>query len=247
MKSLLISCCISILLYSCKPIGNNLLAHEIIDTSINVSGVDKIANSILTFKFRDKNYFAVRNNGMFELSRVFTKNNDTINDILSNSGFKRIKNSKPLKIQDSMAIKFSESVNSVHYFSILPYGLNDKAVQKKLLGETKIRGDNYYKIQITFSKENGGVDFDDIFIYWIRKGDFKIGYIAYLFHTNGGGMRFREVRKEHIIAGISFVDYDNYKPKNSNIKLENLDKIFEKGELEKISEINLKDIKIIFN
>jgi hypothetical protein len=201
----------------------------------------------LTFKFRDKNYFAVRNNGMFELSRVFTKNNDTINDILSNSGFKRIKNSKPLKIQDSMAIKFSESVNSVHYFSILPYGLNDKAVQKKLLGETKIRGDNYYKIQITFSKENGGVDFDDIFIYWIRKGDFKIGYIAYLFHTNGGGMRFREVRKEHIIAGISFVDYDNYKPKNSNIKLENLDKIFEKGELEKISEINLKDIKIIFN
>jgi hypothetical protein len=184
---------------------------------------------------------------MFELSRVFTKNNDTINDILSNSGFKRIKNSKPLKIQDSMAIKFSESVNSVHYFSILPYGLNDKAVQKKLLGETKIRGDNYYKIQITFSKENGGVDFDDIFIYWIRKGDFKIGYIAYLFHTNGGGMRFREVRKEHIIAGISFVDYDNYKPKNSNIKLENLDKIFEKGELEKISEINLKDIKIIFN
>jgi hypothetical protein len=234
-------------LYSCKPIDNNLLAHEIIDTSINVSGVDKIANSILTFKFRDKNYFAVRNNGMFELSRVFTKNNDTINDILSNSGFKRIKNSKPLKIQDSMAIKFSESVNSVHYFSILPYGLNDKAVQKKLLGETKIRGDNYYKIQITFSKENGGVDFDDIFIYWIRKGDFKIGYIAYLFHTNGGGMRFREVRKEHIIAGISFVDYDNYKPKNSNIKLENLDKIFEKGELEKISEINLKDIKIIFN
>jgi len=234
-------------LYSCKPIDNNLLAHEIIDTSINVSGVDKIANSILTFKFRDKNYFAVRNNGMFELSRVFTKNNDTINDILSNSGFKRIKNSKPLKIQDSMAIKFSESVNSVHYFSILPYGLNDKAVQKKLLGETKIRGDNYYKIQITFSKENGGVDFDDIFIYWIRKGDFKIGYIAYLFNTNGGGMRFREVRKEHIIAGISFVDYDNYKPKNSNIKLENLDKIFEKGELEKISEINLKDIKIIFN
>jgi len=234
-------------LYSCKPIDNNLLAHEIIDTSINVSGVDKIANSILTFKFRDKNYFAVRNNGMFELSRVFTKNNDTINDILSNSGFKRIKNSKPLKIQDSMAIKFSESVNSVHYFSILPYGLNDKAVQKKLLGETKIKGDNYYKIQITFSKENGGVDFDDIFIYWIRKGDFKIGYIAYLFHTNGGGMRFREVRKEHIIAGISFVDYDNYKPKNSNIKLENLDKIFEKGELEKISEINLKDIKIIFN
>ena len=247
MKSLLISCCISILLYSCKPIDNNLLAHEIIDTSINVSGVDKIANSILTFNFRDKNYFAVRNNGMFELSRVFTKNNDTINDILSNSGFKRIKNSKPLKIQDSMAIKFSESVNSVHYFSILPYGLNDRAVQKKLLGEVKIKGDNYYKIEITFSKENGGVDYDDIFIYWIKKQNFKIGFLAYEYNTNGGGMRFREVRKEHLISGISLVDYNNYKPINSSIKLNNLDRIFQKGELEKISEIKLEDIKIIFN
>ena len=247
MKPLFILCFISIFLFSCKPLENNLSAQEIIDASICVSGVDKIANTTLSFNFRDTFYVASRNNGRFELNRFFIKNNDTINDVLSNSGFKRIKNSKPLQIQDAMAIKFSESVNSVHYFSILPYGLNDKAVQKKLLGETKIRGDNYYKIQITFSKENGGVDFDDIFIYWIRKGDFKIGYIAYLFHTNGGGMRFREVRKEHIIAGISFVDYDNYKPKNSNIKLENLDKIFEKGELEKISEINLKDIKIIFN
>ena len=247
MKPLFILCFISIFLFSCKPLENNLSAQEIIDASIRVSGVDKIANATLSFNFRDTFYVASRNNGRFELNRFFIKNNDTINDVLSNSGFKRIKNSKPLQIPDAMAIKFSESVNSVHYFSILPYGLNDKAVQKKLLGETKIRGDNYYKIQITFSKENGGVDFDDIFIYWIRKGDFKIGYIAYLFHTNGGGMRFREVRKEHIIAGISFVDYDNYKPKNSNIKLENLDKIFEKGELEKISEINLKDIKIIFN
>ena len=247
MKPLFILCFISIFLFSCKPLENNLSAQEIIDASIRVSGVDKIGNATLSFNFRDTFYVASRNNGRFELNRFFIKNNDTINDVLSNSGFKRIKNSKPLQIPDAMAIKFSESVNSVHYFSILPYGLNDKAVQKKLLGETKIRGDNYYKIQITFSKENGGVDFDDIFIYWIRKGDFKIGYIAYLFHTNGGGMRFREVRKEHIIAGISFVDYDNYKPKNSNIKLENLDKIFEKGELEKISEINLKDIKIIFN
>ena len=247
MKPLFILCFISIFLFSCKPLENNLSAQEIIDASIRVSGVDKIANATLSFNFRDTFYVASRNNGRFELNRFFIKNNDTINDVLSNYGFNRIKNSKPLQIPDAMAIKFSESVNSVHYFSILPYGLNDKAVQKKLLGETKIRGDNYYKIQITFSKENGGVDFDDIFIYWIRKGDFKIGYIAYLFHTNGGGMRFREVRKEHIIAGISFVDYDNYKPKNSNIKLENLDKIFEKGELEKISEINLKDIKIIFN
>ena len=241
-------CCLFLVsLTSCKTDKKLLTAQQIIDNSINMSGVDKIHNSTLSFNFRDKIYIAERNSGVFVLKRISEMKEVQIEDQLSNQGFQRLINSRPSIVADSMAVKYIESINSVHYFSILPYGLNDKAVQKKLLGETKIRGDNYYKIQITFSKENGGVDFDDIFIYWIRKGDFKIGYIAYLFHTNGGGMRFREVRKEHIIAGISFVDYDNYKPKNSNIKLENLDKIFEKGELEKISEINLKDIKIIFN
>ena len=120
-------------------------------------------------------------------------------------------------------------------------------MQKKLLGESKIKGDKYYKIEITFSKENGGVDYDDIFIYWIKKENFKIGFVAYRYNTNGGGIRFREVRKEQFIAGISLVDYNNYKPINSSIKLNNLDRIFQKGELEKISEIKLEDIKIIFN
>ena len=247
MKSLFILCFISFFLFSCKALENNPSAQEIIDASIRVSGLDKIANAKLSFNFRDKHYVALRNNGRFELNRVFINNNDTIIDVLSNSGFKRIKNSKPLQIQDAMASKFSESVNSVHYFSILPYGLNDKAVQKKLLGESKIKGDKYYKIEITFSKENGGVDYDDIFIYWIKKENFKIGFVAYRYNTNGGGIRFREVRKEHFIAGISLVDYNNYKPINSSIKLNNLDRIFQKGELEKISEIKLEDIKIIFN
>ena len=247
MKSLFILCFVSIFLFSCKPSENNLSAQEIIDASIRVSGVDKIANAKLSFNFRDKHYVALRNNGRFELNRVFINNNDTIIDVLSNSGFKRIKNSEPIQIQDAKASKLSESVNSVHYFSILPYGLNDKAVQKKLLGESKIKGDKYYKIEITFSKENGGVDYDDIFIYWIKKENFKIGFVAYRYNTNGGGIRFREVRKEQFIAGISLVDYNNYKPINSSIKLNNLDRIFQKGELEKISEIKLEDIKIIFN
>ena len=55
--------------------------------------------------FRDKYYSASRNNGSFNLNRVFINNNDTINDVLSNSGFERIKNSKPIEVQDSMASK----------------------------------------------------------------------------------------------------------------------------------------------
>lgn len=247
MRSLFILCSISIVIFSCKPIEKEFLAQEIIDKSINLSGTGKIANATLSFEFRDKYYSASRNNGIFNLNRVFINNNDTINDVLSNSGFKRVKNSKPIEVQDSMAIKYSESINSVHYFSVLPFGLNDKAVQKKLLGISKIKGKKYYKIKITFLKEGGGIDYDDVFIYWIGKENFKVGYLAYTFSINGGGKRFREVRNEHLIEGIRFVDYNNFKPKNTNSKLEYLDQIFEKDELIKVSEINLKNLEITFN
>jgi len=146
-----------------------------------------------------------------------------------------------------MVVKYSESVNSVHYFSVLPYGLNDIAVKKTLLGEVEIKGKEFYKIKITFSKENGGVDYNDIFIYWIKKDNFKLGYLAYKYTTNWGGMRFREVCKEYFTNGIFFADYDNYEPKNPNVRLNQLDKIFEKKGLKKISEIKLNDINIVFN
>lgn len=234
-------------MFTCKPSKKKLSAQDIIDTCIDVSGVNKLSNATLTFNFRDKFYAAKRKNGEYSLTRVFTIGNDTIKDILSNSGFERIKNSKPIEVQDSMAVKYSESVNSVHYFSVLPYGLNDIAVKKTLLGEVEIKGKEFYKIKITFSKENGGVDYNDIFIYWIKKDNFKLGYLAYKYTTNGGGMRFREVCKEYFTNGIFFADYDNYEPKNPNVRLNQLDKIFEKKGLKKISEIKLNDINIVFN
>ena len=234
-------------MFTCKPTEKKLSAQDIIDTCIDVSGANKISNATLTFNFRDKFYLAKRKHGEYYLTRIFTIGKDTIKDILSNSGFERIKNSKRIEVQDSIAVKYSESVNSVHYFSVLPYGLNDIAVKKTLLGEVEIKGEEFYKIKITFSKENGGVDYNDIFIYWIKKDNFKLGYLAYKYTTNGGGMRFREVCKEYFTNGIFFADYDNYEPKNPNVRLNQLDKIFEKKGLKKISEIKLNDINIVFN
>ena len=143
-----------------------------------------------------------------------------------------------------MAVKYSESVNSVHYFSILPYGLNDQAVNKKRLEDVYIKDKPYYKIEITFNQEGGGVDYEDVFIYWIDQQSFTIDYLAYTFHVNGGGKRFREVTKKHIVNGRQFVDYNNYKPKNADVKLSTLDILFLRGELLKISEINLENIQV---
>ncbi len=235
---------IIVFISSCKPEIKVLTAQEIIDKSIVASGADKVSTAAIDFDFRNRHYTAVRNKGKFSLIRI-TKNETTeTKDILSNGGFERYRNDEFIIVPDSMATRYSGSVNSVHYFAVLPFGLNDAAVKKKLLKEATIKGKTYYKIEVRFSEDGGGEDFDDVFVYWINKQDFKIDYLAYSYHVNGGGKRFREATNERIINGIRFVDNHNYKAKNASTKLENLDKAFENSELEKLSEINLKNVHV---
>ena len=159
-------------------------------------------------------------------------------------GFQRFERMCPLQWSDTMAVKYRNSINSVHYFSVLPYGLNDKAVQKKLLPSSVVAGKDYYKIMITFSEDGGGEDFEDVFVYWIGKEDFLIDYLAYSFHTNGGGKRFRVLKEQCNIKGIRFVDYHNYKPIDLEIPLIDLDLAFDKKQLKKVSEIILENIEV---
>ena len=234
-----------LIVISCKPAKKELSAQDIIDKTIAFSGADKVKNSKIGFKFRDKEYAAVRQNGDFKLFR-FSNNseNETIEDVLSNNGFKRFVNGKLVKTNDSISNVISNAVNSVHYFSVLPFGLNDKAVNKKLLSSVTIKGKEYYKIEITFSKDGGGEDFEDVFIYWVGKEDFLIDYLAYAYHTNGGGKRFRALKEQCNKNGIRFVDFENYKPLNKEIALINIDRAFEKNELIKVSEIILENIEV---
>lgn len=234
-----------VLFTSCSQ-EKDLTAQQIIDKAIKVAKIGNVANATVSFDFRDRGYIADRKNGVFSLQRITKQNDSIITDVLSNDGFHRLINNKLTKVVDSMALKYSESVNSVHYFSVLPYGLNDAAVNKKLLEFVSIKEKEYYKIEITFDQEGGGVDYEDVFIYWIDKEDFKVDYLAYTFHVNGGGKRFREVSKEHFVNGIRFVDYHNYKPLDQSIKLHQFDEAFKNGSLKKVSEINLENIKVSF-
>lgn len=234
-----------ILVIGCKPNpSKKLTAQEIVNKSLVASGTDKVANSTITFAFRDKQYKAFRLNGQYQLERTFMKDKDTIMDLLSNNGFQRFVNKKLVELPENLKRGYSNSVNSVHYFSVLPFGLNDKAVNKKLLPSAKIKGKDYYKIQVTFNEEGGGEDFEDVFIYWIGKEDFLVDYLAYSYHTNGGGMRFRELSEQCIKNGIRFVDYTNYKPKDKNLSLVDVDKAFEEGNLTQVSEIILRNIEV---
>ena len=68
--------------------------------------------------------------------------------------------------------------------------------------------------------------------------------MAYSFHTNGGGKRFRALGKQHFIKGIRFVDYINYKPTDNEVKLIDLDIAFTNNKLQKVSDIHLEDIDV---
>ncbi len=225
---------------SCKPKEIVLSAQQIIDKTIVVSGADKIKNSKITFKFRNKKYKAERKKGSFKLMRSF----DSIVDILNNDGFKRLINNKEIILKNDRTQSYKNSVNSVHYFSVLPFGLNNSAVRKKLLLPSTINKKEYYKVEITFSENGGGEDFEDVFIYWIGKEDFFIDYLAYSYHINGGGKRFRVLKEQCNKNGIRFVDYYNYSILDDTIELSNLDNAFEMNKLKKVSEIILEDIEV---
>ena len=230
-------------LVSCNTPKKELTAQEIIDKAMIVAGADKVANASISFDFRDKSYEAIRKNGVFQLKRSF----DSITDVLSNQGFQRFVNENPSQLSDSLATVYSNSVNAVHYFSVLPFGLNDKAVRKKLLPSTTILKKEYYKIEVSFSENGGGEDFEDVFVYWIDIENFTIDYLAYSFHTNGGGKRFRAIKNQQVVEGIRFVNFVNYKPKNNNTPLSVLDKAFEDNALSKVSEIVLENLKVVLH
>lgn len=241
-----------ILLFNCKNKAEKqevkvLTANEIVNKSISVSGGNKFDSLSVSirFDFRNIEYKANYSATRKTLGRLKVEGNDTVVDILKGELFQRFINGKLTVVADSMASKYSASVNSVHYFSVLPYGLNNKAVNKTLIGEEQIKNQNYYKIKVTFDQNGGGEDFEDVFIYWVNKENFKPDYLAYSYNEDDGkGMRFREAYNERYVEGLRFVDYNNYKSEIKNPNLNDLGIYFNNDALKLVSKIELENVEV---
>jgi hypothetical protein len=233
------------LLVSCKNDSSVSEADKIISKAIEKAGGEKYENANIEFKFRETLYTSRRDNGNFELTRTITDTtNTTYYDVLNNEGFTRYHRNEEVKISDSLAGVYSESVNAVHYFVQLPFGLNDDAVIKELVGQDTINDKVYHEIRVTFKQEGGGVDHEDIYMYWVEKDNYTIDYLAYRFFVDGGGIRFRKAVNPRTVGGIRFVDYENYKTDDVTTPLEDLDELFQKGELTKVSQIEKEILKV---
>lgn len=219
-------------------------AQQIVDQAIEAHGGDKFEQMAVSFRLRDKQYRALRDNGAFVYSRSFVDTTgQQVHDVFRNSGFSRSLNNQEVEVTEERAAAFSSSVNSVVYFALLPYFLNDAAVQKQYIGETTVKGEPYHKVKVTFKEEGGGEGFEDVYIYWFHKKNKTMDYLAYSFKENEGGSRFREAVNAREVGGIRFQDYINYSAEK-DIPLESYDKLFEAGKLKKISEINLEEVEV---
>ena len=232
-------------LLSCKETKKErLTAQQVVDKAIAKSGGTLFANSKLSFDFRDKHYISegIGNDGV--LKRVFNLEGKKVEDVKSKAKFERYIDGALEVLHDTVASNYDNSVNSVHYFVKLPYGLNDPAVNKTLLEDVTLKGKDYYKIKVTFDQIGGGEDFEDTYMYWFNKETFKPDYLAYDFHVNDGGVRFRVAYNERYIKGIRFVDYENYQPKDDATTINNIDSKYQTGDLELLSKIELKNISV---
>jgi hypothetical protein len=219
-------------------------AQSIVDKSIKAHGGELFKNSIIEFDFRGRHYIFERGNGIFKYHRIFDDSLGTFHDILSNDDFRRLLNNQEQNVTEEWKRRYSNSVNSVAYFALLPFGLNDLSVNKSLIGEEEIKGNAYYKIMVTFNQEGGGEDFEDVFVFWINKNNYQMEYFGYFYKNDGGGIRFREAINSREKGGIILSDYQNFKGEDGFEDVGKMAELYKSDQLKFLSEITLENLEI---
>ncbi len=217
-------------------------AEAILTEAITAHGGVLYDDAYYQFIFRDKLYSFNNQNGYVYTLKAKDSVGNQINDTLRNGNFSRAVNGELVALSPKEVAIHSNALNSVIYFALIPYKLNDTAVLKEYEGETSINGEDYDVVSITFKEEGGGKDHDDIFMYWIHKTSHFVNYLAYSYEVNGGGVRFRSAYNPSTVDGIRFQDYINWEaPLRTPLK--KLPSLFEAGQLKELSKIENQEIQ----
>lgn len=245
-KYILFFLSISILFFTCKPKENISAspegkAEKILSKAYQAHGGNKYAIAHYEFIFRKKKYTFHNDNSNYTYTVTYEKNGIIHTNELNNQGLTRKVGGKKMELTKKEYDSHYGSLNSVIYFATLPHKLYDPAVKKSYKGATTIKEKDYEVLEITFNEEGGGQDHDDEFYYWINKQTNQIDYLAYNYQVNNGGVRFRSAYNQRMVDGILFQDYVNYKAKVGT-PLADLPRLFEKGELKKLSVIETENV-----
>ena len=219
-------------------------AQHIVDQAITAHGGEAWQQLQFSFDFRKKHYEVQLDQGTCVYESRGEDSIGLVHDVRTNQTFARTINGQSLTLNEEDQRKYSSSLNSVVYFVLLPYPLNDPAVDKEYVGEATVQDEPYHKIRVTFRQEGGGPDFDDEYVYWIHRERHTMDYLAYSFHVNDGGTRFREAYNVRTIQGIHFADYINYESTVEDFVLEDYDQLFEAGKVEELSRIETRNVEV---
>ena len=222
-------------------------SQRIVDRAISAHGGGNVDRVVIEFDFREYHYTFRLDGGIFQYERARPDSAGYLRDVLHNDGFYREIDGDRVSLPDERAEAFASSVNSVAYFALLPFKLNDPAAQKRLLGREVIEGETYHEVEVTFIPEGGGRDHQDRFIYWIHENRHTMDYLAYDYVSDGGGARFRKAVNPRVIGGIRFQDYENYRSEDIDRPgdpIEDLDEQFQDGLLELVSMIEKRNTSV---
>lgn len=221
--------------------------NYIVNQAIAAHGVSVLDKAIIEFDYRGKHFIATRKEGMYTYERLYSDSTGNVREVLNNNEvFKEI-NGERVELTEKKRYSIQETLNSVVYFGFVPFFLNDPAVQKKYLGETRVEDEPYLQVEITFSQENGGPDFEDRFVYWFHKEAYTMDYLAYDFHINDGGTRLRKAYNIRSIEGVRVSDFYNYSSEllpQPGTPIETYGDVLANGDAKLLSEINLENVTI---
>ena len=219
-------------------------ARQIVTSAYQKHGGDLYRQSRISFTFRGKDYIAESPGGAFRYERHFRESGKDVRDVLDGSGFHRFVDGEILPLNPEDSSRFANSLNSVLYFVLLPQPLNDPAVKLEKLPQTSIRGENYWVVRVTFAAEGGGEDHEDEYVYWINQARHTMDFLAYRFHVNGGGMRFRIAVNPREVGGLRFADYINLRPGGEAVRLVDLPGLWTDGRLDSLSYVGIENLAV---
>ncbi|MCY7353128.1 MAG: hypothetical protein LH606_21140 [Cytophagaceae bacterium] len=218
-------------------------ARQIIAEAIEAHGGDNYQNVRVEFDFRHFHLNLQQRDGKFRYERTHRDSTGAdIREMLTNTDFARSVNGQRQTLDSAAHSKWSNAVNAVAYFALLPYKLGDPAVLTEYLGESTIEGQKYDKIRVRFRAEGGGKDFQDTFFYWFNQRTHTMDYLSY----SEGGPRFRKAINPQTVGGIRFQDYINYTvpPGDTATNVGDFDQKYVAKKLVELSRIEQKNVRV---
>ncbi len=218
-------------------------AQAVVDSAIAAHGGDAYNPSRIGFTFRGERYLVELDGGRYAYTRHYTANGRTIEDRLDNGGLQRRVDGQPVALADSTLRSARSTANSVPYFVLLPYRLNDPAVRKTDAGADTLAGEPYRRVAVAFEAEGGGPDFRDRYLFWFHRRRHTLDFLAYTFD---GGTRFRAAQNPRTVGGIRFADYLNLTAPDSLVggDLARYGDLFRRGLLDTVSVVAITDVVV---